>query len=204
MDSVNMTKTSNYHHGNLREELIGAAIELLDEGGIEAVGIRQVARKVGVAHSAPANHFKNKQALFTALATHIFHDLMTAIQSKPNNNVDSLRDEIHHFAKTILDIGLRYPNRYKLIWRRDCANNENIALYQVMEEIYQQLTTTLQAHAKRKNIDVESQAIALWSLIHGYVSLRLDGNLIAGHDHITGVERQAAIIDVILEGLVQR
>jgi AcrR family transcriptional regulator len=201
MDGVNMVKTAQYHHGNLREELINAALELLDESGIEAVGIRQVARKVGVAHSAPANHFKNKQALFTALATHIFRDLMVAIQSRPMTNADNLRDAIHHFAKTILDVGLKYPNRYKLIWRRDCVDNENTALYQVMEEIYQQLTDTLQTHAKRKHIDVESQAIALWSLIHGYVSLRLDGNLSAGHDEVTGVERQLAIIDVILEGL---
>lgn len=201
MDNVNMKKTSTYHHGNLREELIEAALDLLDEGGVEAVGIRQVARKVGVAHSAPANHFKNKRALFTALSTHIFGDLIATIQSKPLNNTDSLRDEIHHFAKTILDVGLKYPNRYKLVWLRDRVDSENNALYQVMEEIYQQLTAILQAHAKRKNIDVESQAIALWSLIHGYVSLRLDGNLVAGHDDITGVERQTAIIDVILEGL---
>lgn len=198
-----MKKISNYHHGNLREELIDAAMALLDEGGMQAVGIRQVARKVGVAHSAPANHFKNKQALFTALATHIFSDLMAAIESKPKLESDSLRDEVHHFAKAVLDVGLRYPNRYQLLWRRDYADNENVALNQVMEEIYQQLTTILQAHAKRKNIDVESQAIALWSLIHGYVSLRLDGNLAAGHDDITGIERQAAIIDVILEGLLE-
>lgn len=202
MDGVNMSEISNYHHGNLREELIVAALELLDEGGIEAISVRQLAREVGVAHSAPANHFKNKKALFTVLATHIFRDLMAAIQSCPTNNTDSLRDEIHHFAKTILDFGLRYPNRYKLIWRKDCADNDNITLYQIMEEIYQQLTTTLQTHTKSKSVDVESQAIALWSLIHGYVSLRLNGNLIAGYDEVTGVERQAAIIDVILEGLV--
>ena len=199
-----MKAASNYHHGNLREELIDAALDLLDEGGIEALGIRQVARKVGVAHSAPANHFKNKQALFTALAIHIFRNLIATIRSKPLNNADSLREEIHHFAKTILDVGLMHPNRYKLVWRRDCIDSENIELYQVMEEIYQQLTAILQAHAKRKDIDVESQAIALWSLIHGYVSLRLDGNLVSGHDDITGAERQAAIIDVILEGLAQR
>ena len=199
-----MKKNSTYHHGNLREELIAAAIELLDEGGVDAVGIRQVARKVGVAHSAPANHFKNKQALFTALATHIFRDLMTTIQSKSIDSADSLRDDLHHFAKTILDTGLKYPNRYELLWRRDCADNTNTALYQAMEEIYQHLTTILQTHAKREHVDVESQAIALWSLIHGYVSLRLDGNLIAGHDGITGNERQTAIVDVIIEGLLKQ
>ena len=81
MDNVNMSRATKYHHGNLRKELIRSALELLDEGGIESVGIRQVARKAGVAHSAPANHFRNKRALFTVLATEIFQDLLIAIQT---------------------------------------------------------------------------------------------------------------------------
>ena len=64
-----------YHHGNLRFALIEAALDILDESGIDAVSIRQVAKRVGVAHSAPANHFKNKRALFTALAAEIFKQL---------------------------------------------------------------------------------------------------------------------------------
>jgi len=198
-----MKKTTKYHHGNLRKELIKVGIELLDEGGIESVGIRQVARKAGVAHSSPANHFKNKRALFTALATEIFQDLLTAIQTKCRTDNESLRDSVHQFSKIILDFGLQYPNRYKLTCRTDCVDREDSALYDAMERVYQHLTTILQEYAKRKSIDVESQAIALWSLVHGYVSLRLEGILVSGQDTITGTDRQAAIIDVIIDGLLQ-
>ena len=198
-----MKKTTKYHHGNLRKELIKVGIELLDEGGIEAVGIRQVARKAGVAHSSPANHFKNKRALFTALATEIFQDLLAAIQTMCRTDNESLRDSVHQFSKIILEFGLQHPNRYKLTCRTDCIDREDSALYDAMESVYQHLTTILQEYAKQKNIDVESQAIALWSLVHGYVSLRLEGILESGQDTITGTDRQAAIIDVIIEGLLQ-
>jgi AcrR family transcriptional regulator len=75
-----MIKVSNYHHGNLREKIIQTAFELLDDEGIEAVGIRKIARVLEVAHSAPANHFKNKQTLLTALATESFRHLVSIIR----------------------------------------------------------------------------------------------------------------------------
>ena len=52
-------------------------------------------------------------------------------------------------------------------------------------------------------MDVESQAIALWSLIHGYVLLRLDKNLKDGYDEVTGLKRQVAIIDVLIDGIIE-
>jgi hypothetical protein len=52
-------------------------------------------------------------------------------------------------------------------------------------------------------VDVETQAIALWSLIHGYVLLRLDENLKEGYDQVTGIKRQIAIIDVLIDGIAE-
>jgi len=60
----------------------------------------------------------------------------------------------------------------------------------------------LNIQAKKKKIDVESQAIALWSLIHGYVLLRLDEKLRDGNDAVTGMKRQIAIIDVLIDGII--
>jgi len=209
MDAVNMlSKKNSYHHGNLRSELIYAAIELLDEQGVEAVSVRKIARKVGVAHSAPANHFKDKKALFTALATEIFTHLLSIMDKELKTKASSLSESIHLFSKTILEFGLKYPNRYHLLWRKECLNNEDEVLYAVMENMYERLTKILAEHQQqsasliKSQASVESQAIALWSMIHGYVTLRLDGNLIAKNDEQSGLERQTAIIDVLLNGLM--
>ena len=74
-----MSKASSYHHGNLRGKILLTAFELLDNGGIDAVGIRKIARLLEVAHSAPANHFKNKQALLSSLSTESFRHLVLKI-----------------------------------------------------------------------------------------------------------------------------
>src|ERR1700704_5087992 len=58
----------DYHHGNLRQALIEAALELVSEGGGEAVSVREAARRAGVSPGAPFRHFPTRTALMTAVA----------------------------------------------------------------------------------------------------------------------------------------
>jgi len=203
MDAVNMGESPTYHHGNLREQILQTAFDQLDTEGVDAVGIRKIARVLDVAHSAPANHFKTKQALLMSLATESFRHLVSIIEKQTPNDSDDLKAAIHSFSNAILEFGLSYPNRYKLLWRREYKGEQTDELTLAMDSIYAQLTSILSEHAKNKAIDVESQAIALWSLVHGYVLLRLDGNLTEGYDDVTGLSRQAAIIDVLIDGIAQ-
>jgi len=202
IDGVNMgLEKKNYHHGNLRSELKNAALEILDEEGVEAVSIRKVARNVGVAHSAPANHFKDKKALLTALAIDIFKDISTKANQELTIDNKALSEKIHVFSNALLKYGTHFPNRYRLLWRRDYLNNDDQELNDVMDLIYNKLLEVLSENQNEANVSIESQAIALWSMIHGYITMRLDGNLIHKTDEKSGADRQLAIIDVLLNGL---
>lgn len=68
-----------YHHGNLRQALIDAALETLARDGAEAVTLRALARATGVSHAAPARHFPTRDALFAAIAEHGFTALTAAV-----------------------------------------------------------------------------------------------------------------------------
>src|SRR5260221_2753523 len=57
-----------YHHGDLRRVLIDAALQLVGEGGAEAVSVREAARRAGVSPGAPFRHFPSRLALMTAVA----------------------------------------------------------------------------------------------------------------------------------------
>ena len=202
MDTVYMTsKTNAYHHGNLRAELLNAAMGILDESGIEAVTIRQVARKAGVGHSAPANHFAGKRALLTQLAIDIFTSLGDTIKSELQAAPKGLSEKVIVFTDTLVEFGLAQPNRYRLLWRRDYLDNDNTDLNRAMDVIYDQLLTTLTT-GKNTRVSVESKAIALWSMIQGYVSMRIDGNLSAKKDEVSGQDRQRAIVEVLLHGIL--
>src|SRR4051812_47242054 len=75
VDGVNMARAHSgaamakaYHHGDLRTALLASAAELLDEGGAEAVSLRECGRRAGVSHAAPYRHFPTKEALLIALS----------------------------------------------------------------------------------------------------------------------------------------
>src|SRR5689334_21589913 len=57
-----------YHHGDLRRALIDAAMDLVGEGGPDAVSVREAARRAGVSPGAPFRHFASRDALIAAVA----------------------------------------------------------------------------------------------------------------------------------------
>ena len=61
-----------YHHGHLREALVAASCAILDEEGAQALTLRSAARRVGVSHAAPKNHFGDLAGLMSAVAAEGF------------------------------------------------------------------------------------------------------------------------------------
>jgi hypothetical protein len=126
-------------------------------------------------------------------------DLYSKIVKSNSKVTENFRLSIQSFSNTIIEFSLKYLNHYKLFWRREhTEDNDEISI--VIENIYTKLTTIQREQAKKKQVDVESQAIGLWSLIHGYVLLRLDENLKVGYDEVTGINRQIALLMFLLMG----
>jgi AcrR family transcriptional regulator len=68
-----------YHHGDLRRVLLEAAVEAIDEVGPAALSLRDLARRAGVSHAAPAHHFGDKAGLLTAVAADGFRRLAATL-----------------------------------------------------------------------------------------------------------------------------
>jgi AcrR family transcriptional regulator len=203
MDIVNMGSQGRktYHHGDLRTALLASGLALLDADGPEAVTVRAVAREAGVAHSAPANHFRDRAALLGALAAGIFGELAIKVE-KALAAADQTRDaQLHAFAEVVMRYALRYPNRYSLLWRRDCFDVEQSGVEAAGTVLYDRVKAALAKGDSNSKVSVETEVIAAWSLVHGYVSLRIQGTLIDGKDEVSGMPRAAAIVDVLIAGL---
>lgn len=70
-----------FHHGNLRAVLLDQAEQTLREGGIDALSLRELARKAGVSHGAPRSHFVDRQSLLDALAERGFNRLADEVEA---------------------------------------------------------------------------------------------------------------------------
>src|SRR6188474_3506406 len=75
-----------YHHGDLRQALVDAAIDLLREEGPEALTLRGAARAAGVSQAAPYRHFKDRRALVAAVADDCFRRLRLAMSESASQS----------------------------------------------------------------------------------------------------------------------
>ncbi len=190
------SKRSAYHHGSLKDTLISQALALLDEAGPEAVTIRAVARRAQVSHAAPANHFPDRTALLTALATHLFQmfedDVKQALAKASSS------DRARTYMEALLNFGLSHPNRYLLMWRRDLVDWNDDALKTGMDSLYLAFVHEVAILPKQIGRDPHTLAISLWSMVHGYIALRLNGVFEDRRDEISGATRTTAMMDLLL------
>ncbi|MBO2452651.1 TetR/AcrR family transcriptional regulator [Actinomadura barringtoniae] len=158
-----------------REALVGAAAELLDEGGPEAVTLREVGRRSGVSHNAPYKHFADKEALLAAVAArelgHRAVFLATAAEQPPG---EAVRTAMHGYIAW----ALANPRRFKLVygtWRTgspELADAAHAARSRLVG-----LVTAAQKAGTLPDGDAERLTSLILALAHGAVDLALSGHL---------------------------
>lgn len=186
------------HHGALREALIDASLQLLDAEGAEAVTIRAVARRAGVSHAAPINHFPDLRALLTAVAVRCFEHLLGAARTARDGRRDAY-GRLEAFVDAYIDYALAHPGRYRMMWRMDILDPEDPTLDGLVNGLYgdvEEMVAALPQPTRR--IDPTTIVIALSSLVHGYAAMRIDRNFIPAADAITGQPRQHVMLKVAL------
>src|SRR6185437_5557028 len=103
-----------YHHGDVREALVKAALAEAERGGPEAISIKALAKGLGVSQPAPYRHFADRDALLqavTAEAFRQFNAIMREAMDKP-----SKRSKLSRLAQAALDFGLRRNGIYRLMF----------------------------------------------------------------------------------------
>lgn len=75
-----MSERATYHHGDLRQALIAAAVDLISAKGVAGLSVAEAARKAGVSGAAPYRHFASRTALLSAAATALATDLLEHLQ----------------------------------------------------------------------------------------------------------------------------
>lgn len=189
-----MAKTKHFHHGDLKRALLDAALELLDAQGDAAVGIRAVARKAGVSHAAPVNHFKDRQALLTGLAVELFDDIQKNISKRLEGAPADPVIRIESVVKSFFEYGANHPNRYALLWRNDIVDHECDEIRIREDAVYDFVCVEIDKIIDGRNIDTHTVTIGLWSMMHGYIDLKIVGMFEEREDSVTGEDRPEALM----------
>ncbi len=193
-----------YHHGDLRNACIEAALALIEEEGLAAVTLRAVSERVGVSRSAPYRHFKDKRYLLAACAAEGFRVMERMVREAADAAQGNAVEQFIAGSLAYARFGSRHPRLYQLMLSSDLGDSEFSELAETSGAAFQ-VPVSLLAEAQRegmvKQADPRLQAFALWSALHGVVNLHIDSRPTWVFDGEALEENIRGILAVLWEGL---
>jgi AcrR family transcriptional regulator len=187
---------------DLRRKVLEASLALIEEGGLDRLSMREVARKAGVSHQAPYHHFGDRAAILAAIATEGFGMLQQELSRSLDEHAASQRSALAAVARTYVDFALRHPGHFRVMFRSDAVPIENYP--EALENADAAFGALVQAIDRsfageppeaRRNL-----AFACWAFTHGLATLLLDGPLARRSGTPKG--RQGELADKVIKSFV--
>lgn len=162
---------------DLRQRILETSRALLDEEGLAALSLREVARRAGVTHQAPYHHFADREAILAELVTEGFDTLagrLTAANDRATS--EGLRSALLASFEAYVGFALAHPGVFRIMFRPEVCDPQRFAQARAAGERAHaelaRLVTILNAGAHD-----EVLASLLWAHVHGLACLLLDGPL---------------------------
>lgn len=195
MDSVNIEQgigyggsvsTPSYHHGNLREALVEAAVEAARERGTEGLAVRELARRVGVSHNAAYRHFADRDALVEEVAARGLAALVTAMERRLEglaayDDIPRARRTLAGCGRGYVDFAVDQPGLFRVLFtaypeppgEKAGGPVDDHDPFGMLNAALDDLVTVgfLAPHARL------GAEITCWSAVHGFSVLHTEGPL---------------------------
>jgi AcrR family transcriptional regulator len=167
----------NYHHGDLRNTLIIAAAELIEENGSLDFAMIDAARRAGVSSAAPYRHFKDKDALLEAVTEVSFLAMTESTQRVVEQHKPGSEKCIIALAKAYVAFVTGHPEFYDLMWGDMGLRGPDPHDPNLKNTGFHILVDTVQIWCE--NVDAANHnalelAVKLWAMAHGLACLAMN------------------------------
>jgi AcrR family transcriptional regulator len=204
-DANDPSKRRGYHHGNLREALIDAALRLIGEKGPGGFTIAEAARAAGVSPAAPYRHFRDRDALMADVAQRGFEAFGNALAAAWDSGRPTAREALMRVGRAYLSFARNEPATYAAMFEGGIAMSQHPALhaaaeraFSVLREGCEGLFSGLPAGKRPPTFMV---ALHIWSMSHGIASLFARGDAARKPLPMSPEELLEAGVLVYLQGL---
>ncbi len=166
---------AGYHHGNLKEALIEAALALIAEHGPLGFTFAEAARQAGVSPAAPYRHFRDREQLLADIAQQGFGHFETALRLAWNGGAPDAMTAFCSIGRAYLDFARTQPGYYAAMFESGIALNATPELHEVSDRAFAILRNA--AEVVTANLTPGQRppalmvALHVWSLSHGIASL---------------------------------
>jgi AcrR family transcriptional regulator len=195
-----------YHHGDLPRALREAAAALITEEGAAGFSLREVARRAGVSHAAPAHHFGDARGLLTALGVEAFQRLYENMEASVAG-VDEPTERLVRVGTAYVVTGRDFPAHCAIVFRGDLVDTLDPQYEEWGLRTYGFLEDAVRAVAEHHNpsLDVEDASRLCWAAMQGLLELHAPMSEIArklGRPGVDLVRQAEASTRLMLAGLV--
>jgi AcrR family transcriptional regulator len=168
-----MEQQSTYHHGNLRRAMLDAALHAIGESGPTGWSLRELARRAGVSHTAPAHHFGDKTGLLTAVAAEGF-ELFAA-------ELETAGGDFREAGVAYVRFAVQHRAHFQVMFRPELYRPDDPAVAPARNRARDILAgggQSLSPDPARARVTT----VAAWSMAHGFANLWLNGALADGEE----------------------
>lgn len=189
---------NTYHHGNLRDEILIRAAQIIGEDGIEALSLRRIARDLGVSHGAPNRHFKTKADLLAGLGAEAWFRARNATLSAAEERGSSNPHiRLNAMGRGFLKWALNNRSLFAVIQHPDITRYRTESLEQATEEFRLVIHEAVEAtQGAGRHPDVDTRLLTLYTNAVPYGL----ANIIHDHDEaaaVSGPEQDRVIAELI-------
>jgi AcrR family transcriptional regulator len=166
-----------YHHGNLREALIEAGIDLINKEGINQLSLRKVASFCGVSQAAPYSHFQNKEELLESIRSHVLGQFMKVLENAvlpfPNQKDPKILVQI---GKSYVMFFINNPQYFSFMFSADFMEI-NLSIHDDGTnnfpplQFFKTYAIPILGELDMTDEKAEDAIISMWATVHGLASL---------------------------------
>jgi len=172
------TKRKTYHHGDLRNALVAAALEWVRGSGPEALTLRELARRVGVNHRAVYRHFADKTALLAAVADSGYRALLERLEAaRAAAPRASAERRLEALAVAYVAFAIDHSAHYRIMFGRRLNEDGRFPeLEAQVARAFEIIAAEVRAGRKAGRLarwPVREAVFSFWSLAHGFASLAI-------------------------------
>jgi AcrR family transcriptional regulator len=181
-----------------RERIVQASTELIEEQGLSALSMREVARRAGVSHQAPYYYFADREAIIGAIAEQGFRVMGEYVQRSAPSAASAPHETIMAAGRAYLEFALEHPAHFRVMFRPELVTAERHPNVrgegiQACDTFYRIVSNAVEAGLPA-DPSVDALFLLCWSVVHGLACLVLDGPLDVV---MPNVDRQTQLRDVL-------
>jgi AcrR family transcriptional regulator len=195
-----------YHHGNLPAALLDAIESAIKEHGVSGVSLRDVARRAGVSHSAPAHHFGSKSGMLTAFATAGFRMLVESVRQEAEvvDGTD-LAAQVAAMGQCYVRFAVSHPAHFELMFRADLLDADDADLNKARDTLIGLLIDAIERCREAgylRGRPTMVVAASAWSLVHGLAALWISGRLPERTGEVDPQRIAKAVTDLFVQAVL--